>query len=123
MSITYPVSSIQSINTPQGKAQRILQSGSQSLAQLAQGRINSYKLFWSDPVNIAAVWGTSAAGIFQDDADLVSFLGPKLIAAGAPSAIIAAATAGIPSTWSVAYNGDGSITVTAVAPAPTVAKE
>lgn len=104
---TYPTSTVPTVG------QQILREGATALMQLAQTRIRNYKRFWADPVNVAAQLGTSATAVFQADAALVAFLGPQLTAAGAPSNVIADATQGPPSTWTVTYNADGTITLTA----------
>ena len=111
-------------SSPAGKAANIVRSGTQLLAQIAQQRINSYRLFWSDPVNIAASLGTGAGSVLAADAALVAFLGPQLTAAGAPAALIAQATAGVPAGYTATTNADGSVTITVPSPAtvtPTLA--
>ena len=115
---SWPATNQPSPSSPAGKAANIVRSGTQFLAQAAQQRISSYRLFWSDPVNIAASLGTGAASVLAADAALVAFLGPQLTAAGAPAALIAQATAGVPAGYTATSNADGSVTITVPKPAP-----
>ena len=108
--ITWPTSVVLT------KGQRISKSSSQALFGFTQSIINNYNLFWTDPINIAAEWGNTAVSIFQDHATTVAYLVPQLQSAGAPQQIIDQLTAGIPSSWNVVYNQDGTVTITAVAP-------
>jgi hypothetical protein len=71
--------------------------------------------FWQTngihPQLIANVLNTEAKSIFSRDAQFVAFIAGMLKASGATDAAIAEALPGVPSTYTVTLNDDGTATI------------
>jgi hypothetical protein len=105
----------QTVNQASQAADQVRAITKQMYTTLGRGGLQGYNLIWNNPnatpMEVVAALGTDAAAIFQ-----FAVLNINTIQAAATiGGVTATAIPGIPSAYTIAFNQDGSATVTPVA--------